>query len=167
MFLNFLFLWLFVCLLFLFCDYSDKVEYNHNYFNQMSPFFTPTSFDSNNTNPAMYNMNQPYRSYWVYLTQYNPYCLSDDQNFKNNFHFHRVNTDSPLPSQIFNHLVHNFHNIHSPIFLPILFFYKTHRRKIWVRKSQSYNQNFQNNFYSSQCSWKFTSLELNFQTSCP
>ena len=26
----------------------------------MNPYFTPTSFDSDNFDPAMYNMNQPY-----------------------------------------------------------------------------------------------------------
>ena len=36
----------------------------------MNPYFTLISFDLDNSNPAMYNMDQPYRPDWVYPTQY-------------------------------------------------------------------------------------------------
>jgi len=39
-------------------DFNNNNSFNYN----MNPYFTPTSFDSDNSNPAMYNMNQPYRS---------------------------------------------------------------------------------------------------------
>ena len=42
--------------------------------------------------------------------------------FKIIFTLHRVHGDSPPSSQISNHLVHNFHNIHSPILRHILLF---------------------------------------------
>ena len=47
---------------------------------------------------------------------------------------HRVNGDSPLPSQIFNHLVRNFRNIHSPILLIILLFQNHPLKKIRFEK---------------------------------
>jgi len=50
---------------------------------------------------------------------------------------HRVNGDSPPPSQFFHHLIHifdNFHNLHSPILLSILLFLDHPLKKIWVRK---------------------------------
>ena len=64
------------------------MDFNNNSFNSnMNPYFTPTSFDSDNFNPDMYNMNQSYRPNWVYPTQYDPYSQSYDYNFQNNFHF--------------------------------------------------------------------------------
>ena len=43
---------------------------NNNFFTpNMNPYFTPTSVDSDNFNPAMYNMNQLYRLDWTYPTQ--------------------------------------------------------------------------------------------------
>ena len=38
------------------------MDFNHNNsFNpNMNPYFTPTAFDSDNSDPAMYNMNQPF-----------------------------------------------------------------------------------------------------------
>ena len=60
---------------------------NNNFFNpNMNPYFTPTSFDSDNSNPAMYNINQPYMPSENYPTQYDPYPQSYDYNFQNNFH---------------------------------------------------------------------------------
>ena len=53
---------------------------NNNFFNpNMNSYFTPTSFDSDNSDPAIYNMNEPYMPSWDYLTQY-------DYNFQNDFH---------------------------------------------------------------------------------
>jgi len=52
----------------------------------MNSYFTPTSFESDNSNLAIYNMNQPYMPSWDYLTQYDPYPQSYDYNFQNNFH---------------------------------------------------------------------------------
>ena len=57
------------------------MEFNKKISNQMNPFFSPTSFDSDNSNPAMYNMNQPYMSGWDYSTEYDPYPQSYDHNF--------------------------------------------------------------------------------------
>jgi len=51
----------------------------------MNPYFTPTSFDSDNSDPAMYNMNQPYMPGWDYPNQYDPYPQHNDYNFQNNF----------------------------------------------------------------------------------
>ena len=46
---------------------------NNNFFNpNMNPYFTPIS-DPDNSDPAMYNMNQPYMPSWDYPTQYDPY----------------------------------------------------------------------------------------------
>jgi len=42
----------------------------------MNSYFTLISFDSDNSNPAIYNMNQPYKSDRDYLTQYDPYPQS-------------------------------------------------------------------------------------------
>jgi len=39
----------------------------------MSSYFTPTSFDSDNSNPAFYNMNQQNSPGWTYPNQYNSY----------------------------------------------------------------------------------------------
>ena len=59
---------------------------NNNFFNpNMNPYFIPTLFDSDNPNPALKNINQPNNQDWIYSTQYNPYRLSDDQPFQNNF----------------------------------------------------------------------------------
>ena len=82
-------------------DFNNNNSFNPN----MNPYFTQTSFDSNNSDPAMYNMNQQYMPSWDYPTQYDPYL-------------------------------------------------------------QSYNQDFQNNFYSSQSPWGFHSPESNFQPTC-
>ena len=122
------FLFFVCCLLFLFVFVSN-MALNNNFFNpNMNPYFTSISL-SNSSNSALKNMNQLNNLDWMYLTQYNPYRLSDDQHFKNNFNSsQRVNGDSPPPSQIFNllihlvHLFHNFLNIHSLILLPILLF---------------------------------------------
>ena len=52
----------------------------------MNPYFTPTSFDSDNSDPAMYNMNQPFMPSWDYPNQYDPYPQPYDHNFQNNFY---------------------------------------------------------------------------------
>ena len=51
----------------------------------MNPYFTLTSFDSDNSNLTMYNMNQSYMPSWDYPTQYDPYPQPYDHNFQNNF----------------------------------------------------------------------------------
>ena len=58
-------------------DFNNNNSSNSN----MNPYFTPTSFDSDNSDPAMYNINQPYMSDWDYPTQYNLYPQSYDYNF--------------------------------------------------------------------------------------
>ena len=50
----------------------------------MNPYFTPTLFDSDNSDPAMYNMNQPFMPSWDYPNQYDPYPQPYDHNFQNN-----------------------------------------------------------------------------------
>jgi len=62
-------------------DFNNNNSFNHN----INPYFTPTSFDSDNSDPAMYNMNQPYMPGWDYPTQYDPYLQSYDYNIQNNF----------------------------------------------------------------------------------
>jgi len=52
----------------------------------MNQFLTFISFDSDNSDSAMYNMNQSYMPDWDYPTQYDPYTQSYDYYFKNNFH---------------------------------------------------------------------------------
>ena len=46
------------------------MEFNNNkFFNpNMNPYFTPTLFDSDNSNTAFYNMNQPNTPGWTNLT---------------------------------------------------------------------------------------------------
>jgi len=96
---------------------------NNNFFNlNMKPYFTLTSFDSDNSDPTMYDMNQPYMSGWNYPTQYDSYPQSYDYNFKIISTLHRVHGDSTPPSLIFNHLLYNFHIIHSLVLLHILLF---------------------------------------------
>ena len=59
---------------------------NNNSFNpHMNPYFTPTPFNSDNSNPVFHNMNQPNTPGWTYPNQYNPYPQSCDYNFQNNF----------------------------------------------------------------------------------
>jgi len=49
------------------------MDYNYNYsYANSDPYFTPTSFDSDITNPAYHNFNQPSMSDWSYLNQYMP-----------------------------------------------------------------------------------------------
>ena len=53
------FFFIFVRLFVFFFVYCEMNFNNNNFFNHnMNPYFTPTSFDSDNSNPAMYNMNQ-------------------------------------------------------------------------------------------------------------
>ena len=63
------------------------MDFNNNSFNpNVNPYFTPISLDSNDSNQAMYNMNQPYKLDWICPTQYDPYPQFYDQKFQNNFH---------------------------------------------------------------------------------
>ena len=104
---------------------------NNNCFNpNMNPYFTLTSFDSDNSNSAMYNMNQQYMPSWDYPTQYDPFPQPYDHNFKIISTLHRVNGDSPPLSQIFNRLVHNFHKVHSLILVQVLLFLFHQPKKI-------------------------------------
>ena len=64
----------------------------------MNSFFTPISFDSDNSNPVMYNMNQPYMPGWDFPTQYDPIPNLMTIIFKIISTLHRVNGDSPAPS---------------------------------------------------------------------
>ena len=64
-------------------NFNNNNSFNHN----INPYFTLISFDSDNSNPAMYNMNQTYMPSWDYPTQYDPYPQSLNYNFQNNFHF--------------------------------------------------------------------------------
>ena len=63
-------------------DFNNNNSFNYN----MNPYFTPTSFDSDNSDPAIYNMNRPYKLDLVCLTQYDPYPQFYDKIFLNNFH---------------------------------------------------------------------------------
>ena len=49
-------------------DFNNNIFFNPN----MNLYFTPISFDLDNFNPDMYNMNQSYRPDWDYSTQYDP-----------------------------------------------------------------------------------------------
>jgi len=125
---------LFVCLFVFFfvsceMDFNNNNSFNHN----MNPYFTPTSYDSDNSNPVMYNMDQPYMPSWDYPTHLTHILNHMTLIFKMTSTLHRVHEDSPPPSQIFNHLVHNFYNIHSPILLHILLFlfHQLKKNLIW------------------------------------
>ena len=75
---------------------------NNNFFNpNMNPYFTPTSFDSDNSDPTMYNMNQPYMPNWYYPTQYDPYPQSYDYNFQTNFYFSQSSWEFTFPESNF------------------------------------------------------------------
>jgi len=70
-------------------------------------------------------MNQLNTLGWTYRNQYNPTPNRMTIILKIILTRYRVNGDSPSLSQIFHHIVrnfHNFHNFHSPILLPILLF---------------------------------------------
>jgi len=99
----------------------------------MNPYFTLTLFDLDNSNPAMYNMNQPHMLSWDYPTQYDPYPNLMTIIFKIISTLHRINENSPPPSQIFNRLVHNFHKVHSSILVHILLFlfHQPKKNLIW------------------------------------
>ena len=58
-------------------DFNNNNSFNYD----MNPYFTLTSFDSDNSDPAMYNMNQQFMSGWDYLTHYDLYPQSYDHNF--------------------------------------------------------------------------------------
>jgi len=72
-------------------DFSNNNFFNHN----MNPYFTPTSFDSDNSDPAMYNMNQPYCR--VGIIRLNMTHIPNLMTiiFKIISALHRVNGDSP------------------------------------------------------------------------
>ena len=49
------------------------MAYNNNFYNfNGNPYYTPTSFDSDITNPAYHNFNQPSVPDWIYPNQYMP-----------------------------------------------------------------------------------------------
>ena len=63
------------------------MDFNNNFFNpNMNPYFTPTSFDSDNCDPTMYNMNQSYMLNWDYSTQYVPQSQYFVQDWNNHHH---------------------------------------------------------------------------------
>ena len=82
-------------------DFNNNNSFNHN----MNLYFTPTSFDSDNSDPAMYNMNQQFMPSWVIRINMTHIPNHMIINFKIISTLHRVNGDSPPPSQIFNRLV--------------------------------------------------------------
>ena len=127
-----IFIFLFICLFvfsFLFVSVCD-MDFNNNSVNpNMNPYFISTSFDSNNSYPVLNNMSQPNNLDLIYSTQYNPYHLSDDQHFQNNFNSSQSRQKFISPGLIFNYLVHNFHNfpnIHSLNFFLYSFSRTTH-----------------------------------------
>ena len=60
------------------------MDFNNN--PNMNPYFIPTSFDSDNFNPDMYNMNQPYISNCDYPTQYVSQSQYYEQDWNNHYH---------------------------------------------------------------------------------
>ena len=102
--------YLFVCLFFLFCLclFVIWISTNNSVNPNMNPYFISTSFDSNNSYPVLNNMNQPNNLDLIYSTQYNPYHLSDDQHFQNNFNSSQSRRGFISPGLIFSHIVHNF-----------------------------------------------------------
>ena len=106
-------------------NFNNNNSFNHN----MNPYFTLTSFDSDNSNPAMYNMNQLYMPSWDIRLNMTHIPNLMTIIFKI-ISTHRFNGDSTPPSPIFNHLVHNFY---SPILVHILLFlfHKLKKNLIW------------------------------------
>ena len=71
-------------------NFNNNNSFNHN----MNLYFTPISFDSDNSNPIMYNMNQPFMPSWDYPNQYDPYPQTYDYNFQTNFNSSQGQWDS-------------------------------------------------------------------------
>jgi len=62
------------------------MDFNNNFFNpNINSYFTPTLFDSNNSNLALHNKDKSNKPDWMYSTQYNPYLQSYNKKLKNNF----------------------------------------------------------------------------------
>ena len=78
-------------------DFNNNNSFNHD----INSYFTLTSFDSDNSNPAIYNMNQPYMPSWDYPTQYDPYPQSYDYNLQNNFNSSQSQWGFTYPESIF------------------------------------------------------------------
>ena len=65
------------------------MDYNYNYSEYNSnPYFTPTSFNSDITNPTLHNFNsnQPSMSDWSYPNQYMPQSKYYEQECDNHYH---------------------------------------------------------------------------------
>jgi len=63
------------------------MDYNYNYSNPYSdPYFTPTSFDSDITNPAFHNSNQPCMPDWSYPIQCMPMSQYYEQDWNDHHH---------------------------------------------------------------------------------
>ena len=67
-------------------------------------YYTPTSVDSDITNPAFYNSNQLSMPDWSYPNQYMPYSQYYEQDWIIITILHRVNRDITPPSHIVNTL---------------------------------------------------------------
>ena len=62
------------------------MDYNYNYSNAYGdPYFTQTSFDSDTTNPAYYNFNQPSMPDWSYPNQKRSVWSMDHHMHWNNY----------------------------------------------------------------------------------
>jgi len=80
------------------------MNYNYNYSNAYSdPYFKLTSFDSDITNPAYYNINQLSMSDWFYSNQYIPSLNIMNKTGTIITTLHRVNGDTTPPSYIVNY----------------------------------------------------------------
>ena len=63
------------------------MDYNYNYSDYNSnPYFTPTSFSSDITNPALHNSNQPSMPDWSYPNQNMPQSQYYEQEWDNHHH---------------------------------------------------------------------------------
>ena len=60
-------------------DFNNNNSFNHN----MNSYFTPISYDSDNSDPALCRITQDNRPDWIYPTQYKPYPQSYNQNCQN------------------------------------------------------------------------------------
>ena len=81
-------------------DFNNNNLFNHN----MNSYFTPISFDSDNSDPAMYNINNHIGRIGIIRLNTTHTTNLMAITFKIISTLHRVNGDSPPPSQIFNHL---------------------------------------------------------------
>ena len=96
------------------------MDYNHNHsYAYSDPYFIPPSFDSDITNPAYHNFNQPSMSDWSYPNQYIPQSQYYEQDWNNHHYSSQSQWGYNFPESYchppFQHSVSNFPSHDQPI----------------------------------------------------